>query len=117
MAQAKNKKNKGKMDINPVIAGATFAAVGAGVAVAANVAMNNKATRKKVDSVVKTVKKQASEYVDIMKADNLKEGRKALGKTAATVKNQLQMKAGQNVSGKTSAKSSGKKSARASAQA
>ena len=71
------KKNTDK--INPLAAGLVGAAVGAGVAVVASVAMSDANTRKKVGKAVLQVKKQAAEYVkNLDSKKSIVEGKKVV---------------------------------------
>lgn len=77
--------------MNPVAAGVVGATVGAGVAVAASVALKNKKNRERVGKVIDMVKEQASEYIDNMQSpETMNQGKKMVknvigkGKKAST---------------------------------
>lgn len=95
MNRTSKKKNplEAVKKVSPVTAGvagaAAGAAVGAGVAVAATAAMKNKKTRQQVNKVIKDAKKQAAAYVDRMRANNVEEGKKALGKVVSNAKKRI----------------------------
>ena len=95
----KNNVSKSGNQINPIAAGmagaAAGAVMGAGVAVVTSAAMKNPNTRKQVDKVVNTVKKQASQYMDQLKNENIKEGKKAVANIAGKAKKSIQAN-GQN---------------------
>ncbi len=55
--------NKKTQKVNPVLSAAAGAVVGAGLGMAAGAAANDAKTRKQVENVVKTVKKQAEGYI------------------------------------------------------
>ncbi len=55
--------NKKTQKISPVLTAAAGAVVGAGVGMAAGAAANNPKTRKQVEKVVKTVRKEADGYI------------------------------------------------------
>ena len=84
--QSKTSKNK----VNPLVAGVAGATVGAGVAVAASVAMNDKKNRQRVEKVIGLVKEQATEYIENLQSPkNMKKGKQivkeAIGKAAKNV--------------------------------
>lgn len=67
--QNQKKQNEGKGGVNPVVAVVTGAIVGAGVAVAGAVALNDKKNREKVKKVLTNAKDQAVEYVEKMQKE------------------------------------------------
>lgn len=75
--QSTIKKSKGMKSMNPVAAGVVGATVGAGVAVAASVAMKDKKNRERVGKVIDMVKEQATEYIDnIQSPETMNQGKK-----------------------------------------
>lgn len=76
-----NHKTKSEQVVNPIIAGVTGAAVGAGVGVVASAAINDESNRKKMGEALDTVRKQAMKVMDNMNTqDNIQEGKKAAKK-------------------------------------
>lgn len=65
MSNQKEKNEKMK-SAKSVVAAVTVAAVGAGIAVAAALALNNKKNRTQVKKVLTNVKDQAGDYIDGM---------------------------------------------------
>ena len=108
--------NKGKKEkVNPLVTGAAGAVVGASIGTVAGVAMNDTATRKKVERVVKSVQKQATGYVKSLDTEKGKEeGKKAVRTIAAKT-----MKMDKNASDRKSQSKMGSKTSgrRATAQA
>lgn len=76
-----------KKGINPVMAGAAGAAIGAGIAVAATAAMSNKKTRKTITDTFDAVRERASERMPQLQMDGkqLREGMK-MGKIAKVLR-------------------------------
>lgn len=61
-----NKQDETKGGVNPVIVAVTGAIVGAGVAVAGTIALQDEKKREKVKGVLSNVKDQAMEYMENM---------------------------------------------------
>ncbi len=67
MIDQKEKRFKKKDGVNPVVAAAAGAIVGAGVAAAGVVALNDERNREKVKEVLANVKEQAKGYIEDIK--------------------------------------------------
>ncbi len=97
--QNQKKQDERKSGFNPVAAAITGAVVGAGVAVAGAVALNDKKNREKVKKVLNNVKNQAIGYMEDMqkqvqdKKDEVEgkftEGKKKVLKIENSVKKSL----------------------------
>lgn len=66
MSNDNQKKADDHGGINPVVAGTVGAVIGAGVAVAGTIAMQNPDNREKVKDAVDSVKERATEYLGNM---------------------------------------------------
>ncbi len=98
-------KNQNKQDtgVNPVVAAAAGAIVGAGVAVAGALALNDEKNRKKVKEVLENVKSKAQGYIDNGEqheqdkksdlADKFELGKEKVKKTASSAKESLKLDA------------------------
>lgn len=80
-SKSKAPSKDGKMSINPIVAGVTGAAVGAGVGVAASAALSNVKNRKKVGEALNNVRKQAMQVMEnIGTKENIEEGKEVARK-------------------------------------
>ena len=77
------KQDKG---VNPVVVGVAGAIIGAGVAVAASVALKDEKTRKKVKEVLHSLKDQAEGYIEKVKTKTGVAEKKAGKKRKASIK-------------------------------
>jgi hypothetical protein len=82
------KQNQANSGINPVVAAATGAVVGAGAVIAGVVALNDQKNRAKVDKVVKDVKNHAKDHMAEV-GDKFAEGKEKVRKVASSVKDSM----------------------------